>query len=445
MENRFGNKIIYQLAPRTFTPQGTLKAARKLLPHLKETGFDVVYLTPIFLADDDTDRSFWSARLKKSGAENPKNPYRMKDYYEIDEEYGTKEDLKAFVAAAHSLGLSVLLDLVYFHCGPKAAFLEEHPDFVRRNEAGGFALGEWGYPVLNFDNPALREYLWKNMEYFVREFGVDGYRCDVGQLVPDDFWVEGIRRIHRINPDILMLNEGYVVDLTAGESENGVFDANYNFSWCNRLIEAMDGRADAEALRAQWFKDRDYYRGLTGKCARMIDSHDLATDLPVRNELAWGSRGVECALVINHTIDGVPFVFNGYEVASTCAACMFASRLSKGENAIEWSNLLLPEGKYRLAWMKRLNELHHQQEPIWKGSLRFPETTREKELFAFVREYEGKRLLTVANVSSQPVCAEVSIESAGMKELLAAGAAYRQEGPALCLTIGPKGYLVLAD
>ena len=79
MENRFGNKIIYQLAPRTFTPQGTLKAAQKLLPHLKETGFDVVYLTPIFLADDDTDRSFWSARLKKSGAENPKNPYRMKD------------------------------------------------------------------------------------------------------------------------------------------------------------------------------------------------------------------------------------------------------------------------------------------------------------------------------------------------------------------------------
>ena len=51
----------------------------------------------------------------------------------------------------------------------------------------------------------------------------------------------------------------------------------------------------------------------------------------------------------------------------------------------------------------------------------------------------------MANVSSQPVCAEVSIESAGMKELLAAGAAYRQEGPALCLTIGPKGYLVLAD
>lgn len=445
MDNRFENKVIYQLELRTFTPQGTLKAAQKLLPHIKDTGFDVVYLTPVFCADDDIDQDFWSERQKKFGTLNPKNSYRMKDYFNVDEEYGSNEDLKDFVDAAHSLGLLVLLDLVYFHCGPKAVFLEEHPDFVRRDENGAFSLGQWAFPQLNFDNPQLREYLWQNMEYYVRDFGVDGYRCDVGQLVPDDFWVEGIHRIKKITPNIIMLNEGYVVDITAGETENGVFDTNYNFSWAYRMFEVMDGKADASALRAQWFKDYDYYRGLIGKCARMIDNHDFATDRPVRHELAWGNKGVECALVINHTIDGVPFIFNGYEVASSCDACMFASRFSRGVNAIEWSNLLLPEGKHRLEFMKKLNEIHHNNEPIYKGTLEFLESNQDNNIFAFERQYGNKRLITIANVGSEKVSADIYAKTLGMEELLSSDFEYQQYEDKLSVAIGPKGYIVLAN
>ena len=86
--------VIYQLFLRAFTLDGTLKAAEKMLPHLAGLGIDIVYLTPIVEADDDINLEFWSPRQKASGLGNPKNPYRMKDYFKIDPEYGNDADLK---------------------------------------------------------------------------------------------------------------------------------------------------------------------------------------------------------------------------------------------------------------------------------------------------------------------------------------------------------------
>ena len=108
----FANSVVYQLFLRPFTTEGTLKGAEKMLPHLAELGVDIVYLTPVVEADDDGNQDFWSPRQKACGLGNPKNPYRMKDYFQIDPEYGTDEDLEKFVKAAHELGLRVLLDLV---------------------------------------------------------------------------------------------------------------------------------------------------------------------------------------------------------------------------------------------------------------------------------------------------------------------------------------------
>ncbi len=98
----------------------------------------------------------------------------MKDYYQVDPEYGTDSDLKGFVAEAHKLGMRVMLDMVYMHCGPKAVFLKDHPDFVKRDKEGKIINSSYNFPELNLDNPELREYLWKNMEYWVKEFNVDG-------------------------------------------------------------------------------------------------------------------------------------------------------------------------------------------------------------------------------------------------------------------------------
>lgn len=84
---------------------------------------------------------------------NQKNPYRQSDYFAIDPEYGTDDDLQNFVLTAHRHNLRVLLDLVYFHCGPSARFLEQHPNFVKRDENGNIVNGEWHFPQLDFSKP----------------------------------------------------------------------------------------------------------------------------------------------------------------------------------------------------------------------------------------------------------------------------------------------------
>ena len=161
------NSIIYQIFPRTATKDGTIKAATKLLDHIADLDVDIVYLSPFYEMDDDPREEFWSDRQKASGLGNPKNPYRMNDYFKLDEEYGTDEDLKDFVYEAHKLGLKVMFDLVYFHCGPRAKLIDINKDFIKRLPDGTPDNGDWHFPKLNFDCPELCEYLWGNMEYWV--------------------------------------------------------------------------------------------------------------------------------------------------------------------------------------------------------------------------------------------------------------------------------------
>ena len=164
----FQKSIVYQILLPLFTQEGTLKKAGEMLPHVKSTGADIVYLCPIAESDDDMNQEFWSKRQKASNTGNPKNPYRIKDYFKVEPMFGSDDDLRDFVSNAHKCGLKVVLDLVYYHCGPTAVFIKENPDFVKRNPDGSIKKGRWTFPELNFDNPKLREYLLKNMEYHMK-------------------------------------------------------------------------------------------------------------------------------------------------------------------------------------------------------------------------------------------------------------------------------------
>ena len=92
--------VIYQINTRQFTQEGTFKAAQKQLPRLKSLGVDIVWLMPIH----------------PIGVKNRKgtlgSPYSVKDYYGVNPDFGTKEDLKSFVDESHKLGMHVILDLV---------------------------------------------------------------------------------------------------------------------------------------------------------------------------------------------------------------------------------------------------------------------------------------------------------------------------------------------
>jgi len=432
--------VIYQMFLRAFTPEGTLNAAAKLLPHIRDIGMDIIYLCPIVEADDDMRLEYWSERQKKSGTENPKNPYRIKDYYNIDPEYGNSEDLSVFVKTAHSLGMKVILDLVYFHCGPNAVFIKEHPDFVLRDETGGFDCGQWHFPKLNFASGELREYLWQNMEYFIREYDVDGYRCDVGDACPLDFWEEGRKRIDLLKPDIIMLNEGH-----NPAALKKAFNINYELIWLNALLKAFKGGGTDDLIN-RW---KDYHDKLPegGLVLRMIDSHDYANEsFDNRFEKVLGSRAVEAALVLNFTIDGIPFLYNGYEVCDAQRHSIFANRFYGRGMTIDWSKALSEEGKNRMALIKKLSEMRHTEPVLTEGDVKWLANDVPDELITFERNYEGRSIVAVINTSSKPLAASVDVDSdtAGIgKTLIDYGAHAKFSEGKLKVDILPHGYVVV--
>ena len=424
--------VIYQINLRTFTPEGTLKAAEKRLPHVASIGVDIVYLCPVVLADDDPRPEFWSERQRKSGCNNPKNSYRISDFYAIDPEYGTDADLKDFVAAAHRLGLRVLLDLVYFHCGPSAVFLKEHPDFVMRAQDGSAENGFWCFPKLNYDSPGLREYLWRNMEYFIREFDVDGYRCDVAGLVPLDFWEEGRRRIDALKPDLVMLAES---EGDRRDEQRFAFELNYGFSFFQNVPRVLLGDKPVCTLR----EAHEKLRALALPGARFIhgtDNHDLANDQYENRVEKVCPEWCPASLVLCFALDGVPMLYNGQEIADAHRHSFFANRFHGPVQGIDWTQQNSPAAETRMRLVRGLITLRRSTPALTLGATRWVDTPWPEELLAFRRETPEQTVFAVVNLGH--AARTLALPSG---RLLLSGGMVACSGGAVILP--PGGYLLL--
>jgi maltooligosyltrehalose trehalohydrolase len=160
-------QVIYEMHVGTFTREGTWDAAAAQLAELAQTGISVIEMMPIA---DFSGEFGWG--------------YDGVDLFAPCRLYGTPDDLRRFVDRAHSLGMGVILDLVYNHLGPDGNYLREFSDdyFTDRYE------NEWGDAV-NFDGPnsgPVREFFITNARYWIDEFHFDGFRFDATQSIFDE-------------------------------------------------------------------------------------------------------------------------------------------------------------------------------------------------------------------------------------------------------------------
>jgi len=158
--------VVYELHVGTFTEEGTFRAARERLGELAELGITAIELMP--LADFPGARN-WG--------------YDGVLQFAPDASYGTPDDLKALVAAAHALGLMVLVDVVYNHFGPEGNYLHAScPEFFNAAERT-----PWG-AAINFDGPSsrtVRDFFIHNALYWIEEFHIDGLRMDAIHAIRD--------------------------------------------------------------------------------------------------------------------------------------------------------------------------------------------------------------------------------------------------------------------
>ena len=422
--------VIYQINLRVFTKEGTLAAAEKFLPEVADTGADIVYLCPIMESDADSDPVNWSMRQKSSLCGNPRNPYRIRDYYRIDPEYGTDSDLRSFIRTAHGLGLKVMLDLVYLHAGP--TFGTEHPDFVRKDESGKVKLNSWNFCILDFNVPELREYLWRNMEYWVRDFDADAFRCDVGGGIPLDFWVEGRRRIEKIKKPFIMLDENEIHYRPAEQDE--AFDMNYCQMWTLDSFPAIFRCGmPAAALKIAW--DTAEHARPGAVVIRALEHHDSANDSYYARPEKISSAKCEAAYVCCYTVNGVPFLYNGCEHCDTTRHSIFGN---PGQFCIDRSK----DRSERSAFLRQLAEIHRNEAAIRDGSMQWLENAAPEVLCTYLRTApDGERIFCVVNFGNETVSAECSAAAAfiGGDVLLERGAELAPDA----LKLAADGFIVI--
>jgi glycosidase len=369
--------VLYQVNTRQFTPEGTFKSAQKQLPRLAAMGVDIIWLMPI--------HPIGAANRKGSLG----SPYAVRDYRAVNPELGTEAEFRAFVDEAHRLGLKVILDWVANHSAYDNPLTLSHPEWYTRTPEGALtspAGTDWS-DVADFDysQPGLRQYMTTSLAFWVREYGVDGYRADVAGYVPTDFWETARAELNAIKP-VFMLAEWEQRDL-----HTRAFDATYGWGWkeaMQRLVKSGEGAGPI----------RGYYAGQSETwphaAMRMVytENHDQNSWDGVAAQI-YGPA-YEAAIALSFTGPGLPLIYNGQE-ADNDRQLQFFER-----DPIVWR-----EGRHK-ALFEKLIALKTTQPALHNGrfgaALAEVPTSAAGDVFAFTRGAAGGRVFAVFNLSPRP-------------------------------------------
>ncbi len=367
--------VMYELNTRQFTPQGTLAAAAQHLPRLKELGVDVVWLMPVHPI----------GVVERKGTLG--SYYAISDYKAINPEFGTMDDFKAFVGQAHELGLKVIMDWVANHTSPDALW-SENRDWYRRDSEGKFlVMFDWtDIAPLDYNKPDMREAMIDAMMFWVRETGIDGYRCDVAHEVPVDFWEDAVARLQTVRPDIFMLAEAEKPELN-----RRAFDAYYGWELHHIMNNIAQGKLKADTL---W----TFYKTLQSRFPEGSISLNFTSN---HDENSWSGTEFErmgdaapAMAVLSYTVPGMPLIYNGQEVG-------FDRRLEFFEkDSIDWHD----RGSFGELY-RTLGRLKHSSSALasdlGRASFIRVEGDAPRQVFSFVRRAGEHKVLCVFNLSAE--------------------------------------------
>lgn len=359
------NATLYELNTRQFTQEGTFAAAQKQLPRLKDLGIDIIWLMPIHPIGEKNRKGTLGS------------PYSVRDYYAVNPEFGTLETLKAFVDAAHKLGMHVILDWVANHTAWDNKLAIEHPEYYERDWKGDFHPTPWwdwsDIIDLDYSHEGVRRHVGEAMVYWVREAGVDGYRCDVAGYVPTDFWNEVRARLDAIKP-VFMLAEWDTRDLHAA-----AFDATYAWDLNVAMHDIAQGKANATALYGYYSGNESAFpREAMRMC--FVENHDKNAWEGTQFE-AFGDM-LHAAIALTVVGEGIPLLHNGQEAGNKKRLEFFE------KDAIVWKDDPIGGLYKKLFAFKKANPV------LWNGKwgARMIKVANDQDgkIFSFIRRAGSK-------------------------------------------------------
>jgi glycosidase len=407
--------VIYECFVRDFSPEGTFRAVERRLPELRALGVTVLWLMPIHPIGE----------LHRKGSLG--SPYSVRDFEAVNPDFGSLADFRSLVDAVHREGMRIIIDLVANHSAWDNPLMTEHPDWYTRDASGAAVppVPDWSDVAdLDYSKPALRAWMIGMMLHWVRDLGIDGFRCDVAEMVPHDFWVEACAALRAVKP-VLMLAEGAEPDL-----HDGAFDLTYAWNTYDVLPRLIAGRASARDLGDELRRERLRYPA-DALHLRFTTNHDKnCYDAPAVRR--YGVDGARAMAVLLHTLPGVPLIYNGQEVGTTKKLCLFE------KEAIDWSR---DRHGFRRLYTE-LNALRREYAALREGALTVHDTKQYRSLFAFTRESAEETILVVVNLTKKG--AEVTLDEPALAgfERLTGNCAYSTDRDRLGMKVPGFGYFI---
>jgi 1,4-alpha-glucan branching enzyme len=369
------NLSIYEVNTRQYTPEGTFKAFDSHIKALKDLGVGIVWFMPI----------------NPIGEKNRKGSlgsyYSVKNYKEVNPEFGTIEDFKETVKLLHSMGMYVIIDWVANHTAWDNVWVTEHPDFYTKDSLGNFVppVADWTDVIdLNYDNKELWKYMIDAMKFWVEEYDIDGFSCDVAGMVPLDFWKEAHTELDKIK-DIFMLAEAESPEL------HQAFDMTYSWELLHLMNDVAQGKKSVQVVRDYFEKEKHKYPQDSYRM-RFTTNHD---------ENAWDGteferlgNAVETFDVFTCVIPGMPLVYSGQETGLNKRLKFFE------KDTIQWGN-----SNYGLLYTRLLNEKVNTP-ALWngmRGGDMITVKSSNANVFTFVRKTDSSKVYAIFNLSDKKV------------------------------------------
>lgn len=384
--------VIYEANLRQGTPTRDFKGLQRELPRLKDLGVDIVWLMPVHPISE----------VNRKGTLG--SYYAVRDYKDVNPEFGTIQDLKELVSTAHNLGMKVILDEVCNHTGCDNAWVTEHPDYYAKDKDGKmFGPFDWTDTYkLDYSNPATRQAMTDALLFWIREADIDGYRCDVAGEVPTDFWEEVRPKLQAVKP-VFMLAEASKPELL----EKG-FDVDY--AWPMKdLFNAIAATAGANSYAKEKGQKlekkravdipkliarhgKEYPKGAVHM--NMVTNHDLNSWEGTEFE-RYGD-GLGAFAVLSYTLPGIPMMYTGQEVGFNHPFEFFErDEVQPDYRANEMT-----------AFYKMLNALKHKHPALatrgGDDTMTVYGTTSD-DLLVFSRDKGDDRVVVLANLSGAEV------------------------------------------
>ncbi len=320
------NLVISEIHIGTFTPEGTFLSAIEKLPLLADTGINMIEVMPV---NEFPGRFGWG--------------YDGVDWFAPAHIYGTPDDFRRFIDAAHAQGLRVILDVVYNHFGPDGCYWTKFtPDYFTSRYSN-----DWG-EAINFASDGVREFVTENAAYWIDEFRLDGLRLDATQDIHDPSGTHILADIARAARAAAGDRTIFIVAENEGQNcqllrEYGL-DALWNDDWHHSALVALGREPEAYytdyrgqpqefvsmakrsfLYQGQWYSWQKQNRGTptdgidADRFVHYLENHDQVANSATGARVY--SRALTALLLLGPQ---TPMLFQGQEFASSKPFLYFA-------------------------------------------------------------------------------------------------------------------------